>query len=341
MATERISNPEINRIRKDEVYLFYEMMMQSLKTDDVKTGINKSLYLLRMYLQSGNIFLYRKNKEGNYILKTSDSQIDDLLNGVSCIINKTSPLIKNEEFFTIDLNITERLKNIMAIHLNVNEDDLILAIVNNSRKTDLKPSFYRELKETLQIILKRADSYERNTKAITTDLLTGLDNRNSYEMRMHEINLEDQKLVLAIFDLFRLKSINDDYSHAKGDEYIKAAADILAKYWPKQKNTINDDGTESFKDTGHCVYRYGGDEYVLLTTVENPQITEIKARLAVSEGELIDIGVDKEHYPLGLNYGIAEHTPGEKIKHTFERADALMRENKGIMYKKYNLERRR
>ena len=109
MATERISNPEINRIRKDEVYLFYEMMMQSLKTDDVKTGINKSLYLLRMYLQSGNIFLYRKNKEGNYILKTSDSQIDDLLNGVSCIINKTSPLIKNEEFFTIDLNITERL----------------------------------------------------------------------------------------------------------------------------------------------------------------------------------------------------------------------------------------
>ena len=61
MATERISNPEINRIRKDEVYLFYEMMMQSLKTDDVKTGINKSLYLLRMYLQSQQIYSSNQN----------------------------------------------------------------------------------------------------------------------------------------------------------------------------------------------------------------------------------------------------------------------------------------
>ena len=341
MATERISNSEMNRIRKDEAYLFYEMMIQSLKTDDVKTGLNKSLYLLRMFLQSGNIALYRKNKEGRYVYKLSDTQMDDLLFGISCIINKTAPLTINGQIFTIDLNLSERLKNLMTINLNIDEEDLILAIINNNKKDDLQYSFYQGLKETMQIILKRAVSYERNTKAITTDLLTGLDNRNSYEMRMQEINLEDQRLVLAIFDLFRLKSINDDYSHAKGDDYIKAAADILAKYWPKQNCIINEDGTESFKDTGHCVYRYGGDEYVLLSTVEDASLTEIKAKLAVSEGDLIDIGVDKEHYPLGLNYGVAEHTPGEKIKHTFEQADALMRENKGIMYKKYKLERRR
>ena len=33
----------------------------------------------------------------------------------------------------------------------------------------------------MQIILKRAETYEKNTLAINTDLLTGLDNRNSYE----------------------------------------------------------------------------------------------------------------------------------------------------------------
>jgi len=344
MAKEHILAPEIGLIKSDEFYLFYEMMMQSLKTDDVKEGINQSLFMLKTYLKSGNIALFSKNKDGIYVFKLSDSQMSELVQPVGCILNKTHPLIEQQGKFNLDLNLSERLKNVMFLHVGIgsknNNDDIIVAIINNNKEKDLEPQFWERVKDTMQIILKRAASYERNTKAVTTDLLTGLDNRNSYEMRLRSINEEDNNLVLAIFDLFRLKYVNDNYSHEKGDTYIKEAAKILNKYWPKEKVKTNDDGTETAIKTGHCVYRVGGDEFVLLTNVESMQLATIKCGLAKKEADMIDLNVG-EGLPLGINYGITKHNPGESIKETFTRADGMMQAEKTAMYKQYKLERRR
>jgi diguanylate cyclase (GGDEF)-like protein len=342
MAKENVLAPEIGLIKSDEFYLFYEMMVQSLKTDDVKEGINKSLFMLRSYLKSGNIALFRKNEDGFYVFKLSDSQMNEMVQPLGCIINKINPIVKEKGVFNLDLNLSERLKNLMLLHIGIdnNHDECILAIVNNDKEKELEPQFWERAKDTLQIIFKRAASYERNTKAITHDLMTGLENRNSYEMRLQQINEADDSIVLAIFDLFRLKYVNDNYTHDVGDVYIKETAKILNKYWPKQKVKTNDDGTETYTDTGHCVYRIGGDEFVLLTTVENPQLATIKSLLAKEETSLIDLNVD-EKIPLGINCGLAKHNPGDPIKETFKRADEMMQEDKSIMYKKYRLDRRR
>lgn len=347
--TDSIMAPDINLIKTDEFYLFYEMMMQSLKTDDVKGGINKSLFMLHTYLKSGNISIFRKNKEGSYVFKLSDSQMDDLVQPVSCIINKTKPLAEQKGIFNLDLNLSERLKNMMLFHIGVSSnsnsdnrkaaDECIMAILNVDKEKVVEPQFWDRVKDTMQIILKRAASYERNVSAITTDLLTGLDNRNSYEMRIRAFNEADENLVLAIFDLFRLKYINDNYTHAKGDAYITEAGDILSKYWPKQKIVINENEIETAKDTGHCVYRVGGDEFVLLTSKETYTLTTIKAALASQEAEMIDLDLGEET-PIGINYGVVQHTPGDSFKQTFMRADERMQEDKGVMYKKYKLDRR-
>ena len=87
MDKENIMRPEINLLKNDEFYLLYEMMMQALKTDDVKEDINKSLYMLRTFLNSGSIALYIKSYYDNYIYKISDSSFNDLLKQVSSIIN--------------------------------------------------------------------------------------------------------------------------------------------------------------------------------------------------------------------------------------------------------------
>ena len=344
MLEENILDPELSLIKTDEFYLFYEMMMQSLRTDDVKEGISKSLAMLRTFLNSGNIAVYRKNDEGVYMYKMADSKMTDLIQSVSCIINKTYPLIKQKKIFNLDLNIG-RLNNMMLLHMGIGnhnnkKDECIVAVINNDKEKNLEPQFWERAKDTMQIILKRAASYERNTKAVTTDLLTGLDNRNSYEMRMQSINEDDDNLVLAIFDLFRLKFVNDNYTHAVGDIYIKSVGKILNKYWPKQKIIMNDDGTETFIETGHSVYRYGGDEFVLLTTAEDLQLTTIKAGLASDEGNMIDLNVGTS-LPIGVNYGVVQHMAGAPIKETFIRADEIMHEDKNKMYIKYNLSRRR
>ena len=220
MAKEMVFDPEIDLIKRDEFYLFYEMMMQSLKTDNVKNGINNSLYLLRIFLESGNIALYKENKNGTYVYKTSDSDMQPLLSSVSCIINKTTPLIQEKKIFNLNLNLSERLKNMMLLNIALVQSNWIVAVINYDESKELEFKFWDRVKDTMQIILKRAMSYEKNISAATTDLLTGLDNRNSYEMRLQELNESDENIVFGIFDLFRLKYINDVYAHEIGDIYI-------------------------------------------------------------------------------------------------------------------------
>lgn len=339
MEGKNIISPETSLVKKDEFYLFYEMMMQALNTDNVKEGINKSLYLLRTFLNSSHTALYKKNVNGNYIYKISDTEMNDLIQSVSCIVGKVNVLVEQKEIFILDLNL-EKIENIVLLHTKIDEIDCILTIINVDKEKELEPLFWERVRDTMQIILKRAASYEKNTKAINTDLLTGLDNRNSYEARIHALNESDNDLILGIFDLFRLKYVNDNYTHDKGDVYIKAAAKILNKYWPKQKLIINGNGTETFIDTGHCVYRVGGDEFVLLTSTENLQLAEIKAGLTSDEACTINLDI-VDNLPLGLNFGIVYHNHGDDIKQTFIRADKIMQEDKRQMYKKYNLDRRR
>ena len=332
--------PEINLIKQDEFYLFYEMMVQSLKTDDVKEGINKSFSLLRTFLNSGNISLYRKNSDNFYTFQISDSKMNDLTKPVGLIVNKTKDLAKQKSILKLNLNLSENINNVTLLNIIVDDCDYILAIINNDETKELESQFFERVKDTMQIILKRAISYEKNIAAISTDLLTGLDNRNSYEMRIQSINEADEDLVFGIFDLFRLKYINDNYNHLKGDLYIKSVAKILNKYWPKQKNIINDDLTESHIDTGHCIYRIGGDEFVLLTKIDSLSKALIKAELARKETSNIDLGIE-DNLILGLNYGIVKHISGDYLKQTSIRAVEIMKEDKSKMYKKYQIDRRR
>ena len=327
-------------MKDNEFYLFYEMMVQSLKTDNVSKGINESLLLLRNYLNSGNIILYSKSNGSSYGYYKSDADVNNLMQAIGGIINKVDDLTQKKEFYYLPLNISDILQNMMLFHMKVEDTDYIMAITNLQEKSEFESLFWERLKETMQIILKRAASYERNIKAITMDLLTGLDNRNSYEMRLQKLNEADEQLIYGIFDLFRLKYVNDNYSHNIGDNYIKGAANILSKYWPKEKIVVDSDGIEKHLETGQCIYRIGGDEFALLSNNDELIISDIKAQLATAEIELIDLGIE-DKCPIGLNYGVVHHIPGDFIKNTVARAEELMHENKRKMYLKYNVERRK
>ena len=330
---------KIEFVAKKEFNLFTEMMIKCLITDDVVTGFAEALYLLKTYLQSGEIVLHRKFKNGIYIFDSKDISMNKSLKQINSTVNKMAPLIERKKLFYADFSLDNQYKNMMFIELNTQNSDYILSINNFNSSIKLEEDFLARLRDTMQIILKRAESYEHNIKAITTDLLTDLDNRNSYEMKIQSISENNENMVFGIFDLFRLKYINDNFGHSVGDIYIKETAKILKKYWPKVKYDIIE-GERIEHLTGSCIYRIGGDEFALMTTVEPLDLSHLKAEYASEEVCTIDLDIDKK-VPIGLNFGIVKREPNTSIKKTYDEADKLMSKDKHKMYLKYNLERRK
>lgn len=324
-----------NFAENDELKLFYEIMIQSLKIDNVKAGLNKSLYLLKEFLDCDNIILYKKNYNNNYNIFIRIIDNNTSHKSITCIVNQTSKLVETKQLLNLDLSMSSDLNNLKLLHLQTKNCQYILAFNSNSSPKDLNPNFYNRLIETMQIILNRAEIHEQNTMAITKDLLSGVNNRNSYEIAIKKINEENIELVYGLFDLFRLKFVNDNYNHSLGDTYIKEVATILKKYWPQTENYA-----ESIAYKGQNLYRIGGDEFALLTTKDHLELANIKANLAAEEVSMIDLGI-KEKTPLGLNYGLVMHKTNADIKTTYINADKLMSENKRKMYVLHGLERRR
>ena len=331
---------DYDALQNNEYYLFYEMLIQALKTNDVIAGINSSLDCLKIYLNSGDIILHVKDDANIYTPCLSQTNINHSTNPIAMIVNKTAEITENKGFFKIDFCQTEYFKNIAIIHLRTTDNNYILSINDIDFNILIKPDFFNKLQKTMTIILKRAELYEKNTRAITHDILTGLDNRFSYEQAIQNITEKGAGLVFGIFDLFRLKYINDNYTHEVGDKYIKETAKILKKYWPKERTEILGNGLKITHLTGHCIYRIGGDEFILLTYIDNLELTQIKSKLAAEEVSMIDLEVGNKPI-IGLNCGLITHNNGDTLKQTYQNADILMMEDKRKMYIKHNLERRK
>lgn len=87
------------------------------------------------------------------------------------------------------------------------------------------------------------------------DLDTGIKNRNCYNEDVKQLDKKyftagkaGDVVVCAVCDINDLKAVNDNYGHLAGDEFIRAAAEVLSK---NLKSAYN-------------VYRIGGDEFIAI-----------------------------------------------------------------------------
>lgn len=146
-----------------------------------------------------------------------------------------------------------------------------------------------------------------------TDTLTGLYNRNAYQIDSKKI-VDLKGFMILTFDLNDLKACNDTRGHAQGDKYIVTAAGmiehLLAPY-------------------GRC-YRIGGDEFCAI--VRNGASCPVESLLLKLEMEQIhyNANLPEDGYPIRIaaGYAIYDEQMDDDIEEMRSRSDILMYRNK-------------
>ena len=148
-------------------------------------------------------------------------------------------------------------------------------------------------------------------KYASIDDMTGLMNKRS-GLNFLENALENRSsepLSVAFIDVDGLKYVNDTYGHEEGDAYIRQIAKVIR-------------GNLGSHDV---VFRYGGDEFVLILDNCSREIAEIVLQRIVQKLERLNAQSTKP-YAWHISYGIAEYgeITNEDLKSILARADQEM-----------------
>lgn len=170
------------------------------------------------------------------------------------------------------------------------------------------------LYENVNILIKHLISKIKMERELAIkDGLTGLYNRNFLNMIEKEdiLRLNDRSFPLSIiiFDLDKLKSVNDTYGHIMGDKMLKQLSEFLRKH----------------KREPDLLFRLGGDEFMLMMSGVD------KKKRVLTEKRLIGLidGWNKKRkkampVPLSFSLGGATGFWGKNLHKIISEADKKM-----------------
>lgn len=175
-----------------------------------------------------------------------------------------------------------------------------------------KPFTLNELEAKLNRVIRERGLREQLEKLAVHDPLTGLRNRRSFQenARREAIRTIRYKHSLFMFfiDVDNFKQYNDMFGHQAGDELLIKTGNLL---------------TNSLRENIDSVFRYGGDEFIiLLPHLPAVQAVSVAERIC-SKYTLLNLE------PTGLSIGIAEFmeksgTIDGDIQDMIQRADAAL-----------------
>ena len=140
----------------------------------------------------------------------------------------------------------------------------------------------------------------------TTDSLTGLLNRRSFEHRVAALRREEPSVVIAMADLDHFKLLNDSYGHETGDRALRLFAQVLG---------------ESLR-TEDLVCRHGGEEFAIAIPdcgIEKAREIFDASRVRLEAATTV-AGLPK----FTVSFGVVEADPKDDLPTTISRADAAL-----------------
>lgn len=286
--------------------------------NDLHAYMRKDLRTLEEYLKQASDNLNVIDAELRYAVdhsRTTAHASSELTRGISAEMDEIDAVVQGEQP-PADLRAqVERrvatIRSTMSTFLNMQQ-----------RKQDAYEQRIADLTQRLQGFEQEStrlrESLEAEHARAHSDTLTGAPNRLAYEERaLLEVKRawrNASPLCLAVIDLDRFKSINDNFGHKAGDKLLRYTASIALK-------RIR---------TTDLFARYGGEEFVALF----PD-TRLDAAYEVCEELRRQIAASSFHFkgspvPVSVSIGIAELGDQETLGKLFERADrALYRAKHG------------
>ncbi len=180
-------------------------------------------------------------------------------------------------------------------------------------------NFAIEISKILGLVLSNIEQYEKIIKSENElqylsfhDSLTGLYNR-TYINELQIDNVADKYLTVFVFDIDRLKYVNDNFGHLEGDKLISGVANII-------KN--------AFRETD-IVARIGGDEFISILPECDENMAEIFKERIKDSIRKYNSKVKEDHLNISFSIGFSSSF-GTKytIEELMQKADALMYEDK-------------
>nr|WP_285851311.1 diguanylate cyclase [Sporosarcina aquimarina] len=151
-----------------------------------------------------------------------------------------------------------------------------------------------ELDLFVPFIFNRDKLQKAISQSITTDGLTGVGNRKRLDEMLKYCERLSQRSGLpfsvVMMDLDHFKSVNDTYGHPTGDEVLKAFSRIAL---------------EEKRETDY-IFRYGGEEFVMLVTGGTEEANTFVERLHESFNKLMFKEGDRS-FSVTFSAGIAEY----------------------------------
>jgi len=247
-----------------------------------------------------NVFISLTKKEGIF---------DELNPKLMCITPDINDIVLHKTYETIKQvnNVSKEIKEdsenlieeVAPLQIEEIKETLMQFSVNLLQKINKLEKTIRDLELEL----------DRAYKELLIDPLTKIYNRKALNKDLNEI-LEkgmdkDLDLVVAIIDLDYFKEINDKYGHLVGDFVLVKIADMIKKMIRKENK----------------VYRYGGDEFVILfnrMTLE--QVEPIINRL-VKKIENTLLKYNDDLIKVTVSIGLTKHKKGDTFESIMKRAD--------------------
>lgn len=183
---------------------------------------------------------------------------------------------------------------------------LIITIVYSFRVASLQYYMDKQYEIRNKLIQDKQD-INKLWELAYTDMLTGLKNRQLLEKRLKEYAGYGSHITLAFIDVNGLKTTNDQYGHIQGDHYLIDVSRILTNL----SNGLKID-----------LFRYGGDEFVLLSnTLNEKELTD----LLIRANELLQ--AEPAPGSRSISYGVV-HGDCTDYKSLIETADSRMYQHK-------------
>ena len=254
-------------------YVAYNMINLAFNNKDYRLGIKEALKQARQYISADSILLCHINETNDFEVVATANDLFEKYYGV--LLDNVKKLFECKECIDVKLHAKSIERLTLSSIITENNNRYVLLVVNSDvLDSDKGKKISNLMIETLSTILSKIEVINNLKEKSEIDSLSKLYNRSSYDNTISNLISSSKKVTYTLIDLFRLKYINDNINHAAGDEYIKLAAHKLSKYFPEFLE--NDSHNAKRVNSGNYLYRIGGDEFVLLSTVySKEEIIEI------------------------------------------------------------------